>query len=115
VNVKDTELVNKFTTFHGNQRLILCSLVNEPDLVPIAAPDILAIKALSTSYIFTHFYEVYGDTSAQKTMQLTWRDNYDTDGYTMSTNNIVTEDLTSLGWESVICTVTHYELDGLGI
>jgi len=48
-------------------------------------------------------------------MQLTWRDNYNTDGYTMSTNNIVTEDLTSLGRESIICTVTHYELDGLGI
>jgi hypothetical protein len=31
VNVKDTELVNKFPTFHGNQRLILCSLVNKPD------------------------------------------------------------------------------------
>lgn len=34
--------------------------INQINLVHIAAPDILAIKALSTSYIFTHFYEVYG-------------------------------------------------------
>jgi hypothetical protein len=48
-------------------------------------------------------------------MQPTWRENYNTDGYTMSTNNIVTEDLTSLGQDNVICTVMHYELDSLGI
>jgi len=45
--------------------------MNQINLVHIAAPDILAIKALSTSYIFTHFYEVYGDISAQKTVQPT--------------------------------------------
>jgi hypothetical protein len=89
--------------------------MNQINLAHTVAPDILAIKVLSTSYIFTHFYGVYGDTSAQKTMQPTWRENYNTDGYTMSTNNIVTEDLTSLGQDSVICTVTQYELDGLGI
>jgi len=89
--------------------------MNQINLVHIAAPDILAIKALSTSYIFTHFYEVYGDICAQKTVQSTWRENYNKDGYTMSTNNIVTEDLTSLGQDSAICTFTHYELDSLGI
>jgi hypothetical protein len=72
--------------------------MNQINLAHTVAPDIMAIKALSTSYIFTHFYEVYGDTSAQKTMQPTWRENYNTDGYTTSTNNIVTEDLTSQGW-----------------
>jgi len=59
--------------------------MNHINLVHIAAPDILAIKALSTPYIYTHFYEVYGYICAQKIVQPTWREIYNKDGYTMST------------------------------